>query len=34
MSRVSRTKKFSLTIPQAVEKAEGDLRLENGLVSE
>ena len=27
-------KKFSLTIQQAVQKAEGDLRLENGLVSE
>ena len=26
-------KKFSLTIQQAVQKAEGDLRLENGLVS-
>ena len=25
-------KKFSLTIQQAVQKAEGDLRLENGLV--
>ena len=27
-------KKFGLTIQQAVQKAEGDLRLENGLVSE
>lgn len=26
-------KKLSLTIQQAVQKAEGDLRLENGLVS-
>ena len=34
MNRASRTKKFSLTIQQAVQKAEGDLRLENGLVSE
>ena len=27
-------RKFTLTIKQAVQKAEGDLRLENGLVSE
>ena len=27
-------RKFTLTLKQAVQKAEGDLRLENGLVSE